>query len=84
MSTTAIINGDKILCGKCLNKLGIIKEFGSGAIIEVKCSARKNGINCATINEIILEKSFNHPKSKTSTKDIEKMMINNRYDNTRF
>lgn len=49
----AIIKDGNILCGKCLNKLAIVKEKGK-SIIEIKCKARKNGVNCSEINLIEL------------------------------
>lgn len=52
--TKSIIKGEKVLCGKCLNKLMEIKEKGTGTKIVIICKARKNGVNCYTENEIEL------------------------------
>ena len=50
----AIIKDGKILCPRCLNRLADIKEVGKGTKIEIKCKARKNGIDCNTISVIEL------------------------------
>lgn len=66
----AIVNGEKILCGRCMNVLAIHKKGKSKLewtkkhiketftiepeTLEIKCKARKNGINCNEVNQIEL------------------------------
>lgn len=63
----AILKDGKILCSRCMNVLGIVKQEGietfatidgslykKNTILEIKCKARKNGLNCNEINEIEL------------------------------
>ena len=61
----AIVKNKKIVCGRCLNVLDNITfdvraRNGAGnirnivLILETKCKARKNSVNCDTINIIEL------------------------------
>ena len=52
MLTKAIIRDEKILCGKCLNVIAIAKKLPKSTVLEIKCKARKNGVNCNEINLI--------------------------------
>lgn len=58
----AVINGDRIECGKCRSLLAkkiqgyiAVREGNEAtARLEIKCKARKNGGTCNEINQIKL------------------------------
>lgn len=52
--TKAILKGNKVLCGRCLNTLMEISKKGEGTKLIIICKARKNGVNCYTENEVEL------------------------------
>lgn len=54
----AIRKDDRVLCGKCLNRLFDIKTLDGNITIVILCKARKNGINCNELNyvELVTEK----------------------------